>query len=87
MKIALIQIQSSEFLDSNFKKMKIFVQKAKEQGARLVVFPEMAYFTAKREGVGKIISRYSEISEMFQSWAKEFDLGIVPGTMREPVVG
>ena len=87
MKIALIQIQSSEFLDSNLKKMKSFVQKAKEQGARLVVFPEMAYFTAKREGVEKIISRYPELSEMFQSWAKEFELGLIPGTLREPVVG
>ncbi|NBX75755.1 MAG: hypothetical protein EBQ92_04310 [Proteobacteria bacterium] len=87
MKISLVQIQSTENLDGNLKKMKSFVERSKEQGASLVVFPEMAYFTAKREGINQIIPRYSELIQLFQSWAKEFKIGLVPGTLREPVVG
>jgi len=78
-------MQSSEFLENNLKKMKSFVEKAKNQGARLVVFPEMAYFTGKRESVKQVISQFGELNQIFLSWAKEFEIGLIPGTLREPV--
>lgn len=85
MKIAMIQIQSRDSLEENLQKMKSFLVKAKDQGARLAVYPEMAYFTSKKDGVGKILPKYAELCGLFQSWAKEFQIGLIPGTLREPI--
>ncbi|MFM8269063.1 MAG: nitrilase-related carbon-nitrogen hydrolase, partial [Pseudomonadota bacterium] len=71
-------------LDENLKKMESFLVKAQREGARLAVFPEMAYFTSKREGLEKVISKYWELSDLFQSWARKYSMALIPGTVREP---
>jgi len=83
----MIQIQSSDTLEKNLEKMKQFVVKAKEQGSHLAVFPEMAYFTSKQEGTLKVIPKYAELCQLFQSWAQEHQIALIPGTLREPVPG
>lgn len=84
MKIALVQMQSSNQLDRNLSKMQQHVQAAKQQGADLVIFPEMAYFTGKREEWLPLIPRFAELQTTFSRWANEENIAIVPGTLREP---
>lgn len=82
----MIQMQSSSSLENNLKKMEGFLKSAKDGGAQLAVFPEMAYFTSKKDALGEIISKYHDLSELFRSWGKKYEIGLIPGTLREPVV-
>jgi predicted amidohydrolase len=85
MKVAIIQMQSSSQLESNLNKMKKFIEEAKSHGADLIVFPEMSYFTGKKEQVMSHLDKFGDCVRSFQSWAKEFGVFLVPGTLREPV--
>lgn len=85
MKIALVQMQSSNQLDKNLSKMREWVKVAKRQGANLIIFPEMAYFTGKREDWLPIIPKFESLQTTFQTWAKEENIAVVPGTLREPL--
>lgn len=87
MKIAMIQMSSSSLLEKNLEKMESFCEKAKVEKADLIIFPEMAYWSGKKEELSKIILEYPKVVDRISSWAKKYKLGIIPGTLREPVSG
>lgn len=84
MKIAIAQMQSVNALEENLKKMQGFVEKAAARGAELIVFPEMAYFSSKKDQLGLVLKRYEELVFLFGEWAKKYKIAIVPGSLREP---
>lgn len=85
MKIAMIQMQSSAFLEKNLEKMEGFCEKAKAGNADLVIFPEMAYWSGKKEKLASVIEAYPRMISLMSSWARKYEMGIIPGTLREPV--
>lgn len=87
MKLALFQMQSSSDLSLNLSKMKNAVVKAKEQGAQIIIFPEMAYFTGNKDNVFQIVPKFDECVQLFKQWAKNFQVYLIPGTLREPCPG
>jgi len=87
MKVALAQIQSTSSLEENLKKMEGFIQQACSKKAELIVFPEMAYFTGKKEALSSTVHRYDEIVSILSQWAKNYQIALVPGTLREPYEG
>ncbi len=84
MKIAIAQTRSTESLTENLKRMQGFVEQASSLGAELLVFPEMAYFSAKRDKLEPVIHRYEEFVSLFSEWALKYKIALVPGTLREP---
>lgn len=84
MKIALVQMQSTNRLDDNLSKMRAWIKTGAKEGAQLIAFPEMAYFTGKKEDWLPIVPRFEELKRLFCTWAKEEGVAIVPGSVREP---
>lgn len=84
MKIAIAQITALSDLNSNLKTIASFIQQAKSQGTELIVFPEMAYFSGKKEDWLPIAARYPELLDHFSRLAREHSIALVPGTLREP---
>ena len=85
LRIALVQMSSTNDLEQNLQKMKRWVAEAAAKKAQLITFPEMAYFIG--EEWQPLLPRYSELADQFASWAKEYSIYILPGTLREPVKG
>lgn len=85
MKIANIQIQSSDQLSENLKKMESYLIRVRDAGAELAVFPEMAYYTSKRSGLASVLARFTELQSLFQNWAQKYQIAVIPGTLREPL--
>lgn len=83
----MVQIQSSADLQANLAKMEAHVNKAAENGADLVSFPEMAYFTGPKEKWLPIIPRFGELETRFKSWAAKYKIALCPGSIRKPVSG
>ena len=77
MRIANIQIQSSDQLSENLTKMEGYVKRVRDAGAQLAVFPEMAYYTSKRSGLAPVLARFSEIQSMFQQWAEKYQIALI----------
>ncbi len=84
MKIALVQMRSVANLDRNLAAMERTVELSARRGARLVVFPEMAYFSAPLKECAKITARFDALMARFSNWAKKYGTAIAPGTLREP---
>ncbi len=85
MKIALVQMRSSSDLETNLAVMRRQVEKAKQLGADLVVFPEVAYFTGRPELSTQIGPEFPRLKRVFSGWAKEIGIHLIPGTVREPL--
>jgi predicted amidohydrolase len=85
MKIAVAQMTSTDNLSQNLDTMRGLLKEANEGGVPVTVFPEMAYFMGKPEECAPIIPRYAEILDEFRSWAKEFSMILLPGSLREPL--
>jgi predicted amidohydrolase len=85
LKIAAAQMISENDLETNLKKMRKLFEDAVQQKARLVAFPEMAYFMGPAEAWASVLPRYEEILGRFQEWAKESKCWLLPGSLREPV--
>lgn len=77
-------MQSLADLQTNLRKMESATERAAKQGSRLVVFPEMAYFSAPLADCKAITDRYAELTATFANWAKIYQLCLLPGTLREP---
>ena len=84
MKIAIAQTIAHSDFEKNFETFQAFTQKAKALGAELIVFPEMAYFSAKKKDWMALAPQYPKLIEQFQGLAKSVGLAILPGTLREP---
>jgi len=84
MKIAVVQMQSTSDLEKNLTVMRQFVEQAKARGADIVVFPEVAYFTGAPEQSAAVAPEYSRLKKLFGDWAKDLEITLVPGTLREP---
>lgn len=84
MKVALVQMTSTNRLEDNLDRMRALALEASRGGSELVVFPEMAYFMGRQNEWTPLIDRYSEIVDKFASWAHELKVWLVPGTLREP---
>src|SRR5690606_23056538 len=85
MRVAIVQMTATCDLDQNLKVMRSYVQEAHRKKADVVVFPEMAYFIGHSAECTKILPQYETLMKTFSSWAKEFAVELVPGTLREPV--
>lgn len=84
MKIAIAQMISHADLERNLSKMESFAQKAKEAGARLILFPEMAYFSGKKSEWTAVSSQYDALLNRFCQMANQLSIALIPGTLREP---
>lgn len=84
MKIAIAQTIAHSDLEKNFTTIEKFSHQAKQEGAELVVFPEMAYFSGKKSEWVPIAQKYESILDRFSQLAKSLKIGLVPGTLREP---
>lgn len=87
MKVSLVQLTSSNDLDANLRRMHELTREAARDGARIVVFPELAYFMGKQPEWTPLVPRYQEILHTFATWAKESGVYLLPGSMREPTDG
>jgi deaminated glutathione amidase len=83
-RIALIQMTSGKNVAENLQRMKSFFDKAAEEGADLVVFPEMAYLIGPEEEKRKAIPQFADILSQFQLWSLQSKVALCPGTLREP---
>jgi nitrilase len=84
MKIAIAQTIAHSDLEKNFIAIEKFSHQAKQEGAELVIFPEMAYFSGKKSDWIPIAQNYEAILNRFSQLAKSLKIGLVPGTLREP---
>lgn len=84
MKIAIAQTIAHADLEKNFKTIEDFTRAAKSQGAELICFPEMAYFSGKKKDWLPIATNFQTILDRFCQLAKTFEMGLIPGTLREP---
>ncbi len=87
MRIALVQMRSAADLKRNLDAMERSVATAARRGARLVVFPEMAYFTAPLQACAPVTAQFDRLMETFSGWAKKYGTALVPGSIREPSPG
>src|SRR5688572_3829108 len=86
-RIAFVQMTSSANLEENLAFMEARVKEAAQAGAYLVVFPEMAYFIGSQIEALKQIDRFEPVIERFSKWASDYEIALLPGTLREPVPG
>ncbi|MSP18913.1 MAG: hypothetical protein EXR74_05020 [Bdellovibrionales bacterium] len=86
MKIAIAQITAHADFEKNFKTMQSLVIQAKTQGAELICFPEMAYFSGKAAANKMIGDNYKRLLERFSDLAATHAIAIIPGTLREPSI-
>lgn len=84
MRIALIQMRSAADLKRNLADMERSLGSAARRGARLVVFPEMAYFTAPLKDCAPVTGQFDELMQTFAGWAKRYGTALIPGSLREP---
>lgn len=85
--VGIVQLTSSDNLQRNLEKMRVFGEQAKAQGADLIVYPELVYYTARPEVWRERLNDYAQLLTQFGSWAKEWGVYLVPGTLREPQPG
>lgn len=85
MRIGVGQMTSGSNLKQNLKVMEEMVRVAVDQGAQLVVLPEMAYFMGELPEWKKILQEFNATQELFASWARQFGCYLIPGTLREPI--
>ncbi len=50
----------------------------------MVVFPEMAYFSAPLKACPPVTSRFAALCREFGEWAKALGIYLLPGSLREP---
>jgi deaminated glutathione amidase len=84
-RMAIVQMISTSDLEDNLTKMERFISEAVGQGATVVAFPELAYFSGTPQQTLEILPRYSELREIFGAWAKQHSITLIPGTIREPI--
>lgn len=84
MRITLVQSRSSANLEQNLEKMERSVKAASRAGSEVVVFPEMAYFSAPAPEAKAVIKEYSRLMQLFGSWSKKYQVCLIPGSLREP---
>lgn len=84
MKIAIAQTTSHGDLEINLAAMEKWTVEAKRQGCQLIVFPEMAYFSGKKDHWKPISKQFSQTVKWFCDLAQKHSIALVPGTLREP---
>lgn len=77
-------MRSLSDLDANLRTMRKTAEAATKRGARIVVFPEMAYFSGPTTDCKAITARYEELKALFANWAAELSICLIPGSLREP---
>ncbi len=85
--IALVQMTSSANLNENLELMEKSVKKAAQAGAYLVIFPEMAYLIGSQADAIASTENFESIFEKFSRWSQDYEIALIPGTVREPVPG
>lgn len=87
LKVAVVQMSSTNNLNANLEKMKRFVEEAASKSAQIVAFPEMAYLMGSRDHCDASLARYEDLLEVFAEWARQYGVYLAPGSLREPVRG
>src|SRR5829696_4784041 len=80
MKVAAIQLTSSESVDENLSMTKDFIQEAADQGALLVVLPEMFAMVGHSSTIKEKFGQ-GKIQDFLSSQAKLNNIWIVGGTI------
>ncbi len=86
-RIAFVQMTSSANLEDNLAQMEAKVKEAAQAGAYMVIFPEMAYFIGSAAQALKIVDSFEPVLERFSKMASNYEIAVLPGTLREPVPG
>jgi nitrilase len=73
--------------DRNLEKMRRHLAEAAGKGARVVAFPEMAYFMGKQSEWSARLDRHESLLSLFSGWAREYGVTLLPGSIREPAGG
>jgi deaminated glutathione amidase len=84
MKIALVQMQSTGDLERNLRAMERLTAAAAARGSKMVVFPEMAYFTGHSKDCPPVVQKFAQLMDTFASWARLYKIALLPGSIREP---
>jgi predicted amidohydrolase len=64
--------------------MESAVKVASQGGSEILVFPEMAYFSAPAAQAKTTVKDFSRLMELFASWASKYKVCLLPGSLREP---
>lgn len=84
-RVAIVQMSSTNDLETNLRFMEQHVKEASRNKASLVAFPELSYFLGRKKEWLPLINRYESLKRQFSQWAGENNIYLVPGTLREPV--
>lgn len=83
LKIAVVQFAVKQFApEENLKRAEEFIEKAKEQEANIVVFPE-DFVTGPILGIKRYVDFAGKYRAYFQELAKAYEIDIVPGSFIE----
>jgi predicted amidohydrolase len=81
--IAVVQFKINQFLpETNLKKAEIFIKKAADQNAKIIVFPE-DFITGPTMGNDEFVDHKRLFVAYFQKLAKKYKIDIVPGSIIE----
>ena len=83
-KVALVQMVSGADVETNLGRMRKWIEEAAAKGAQAIVFPELAYHSAPPDLLPPVVGQYKKMVERFCQWAKEFEIVVIPGSLREP---
>ena len=84
MLIALAQMPSQADLATNLRRMEKYTAQAARRKARLIAFPEMAYFSGPREDAKASSALFPALHAFFSGLARKYNVGLLPGSVREP---
>jgi predicted amidohydrolase len=85
-KIAIAQMCSTADFEKNLKTAKNWIQKAKEEGAKLIAFPENFLFLGSDKKNQELAqSIHSPLVQQFQKDAKEAQISILLGSIPEQI--
>jgi deaminated glutathione amidase len=82
--VALVQMTSGANADRNLIVMEKLARRAAKAGAAWIQFPEMAYLMSGKASWRREVERFSYYMGIFQNWAADLGVVLVPGTVREP---
>lgn len=84
-KIAVVQFEIEQYRpEENLKKAESFIQKASEQGAGVIIFPE-DFITGPLIKRTEFADNNGKYAKYFQSLAAKYKIDIIPGTFIENI--
>ncbi len=86
-KIAVVQFDIFHLQpEKNLKKAEKFIKKAKNKSANVIIFPEH-FITGPLRFKKSLVDKDKKYVKIFQNWALEYGIDIIPGSIIEEEVG